>query len=232
MSYASRKVPGLKPLPTVPLNPAMMKTKLCLDMKPKLFALCLACTLLSPLLSAQTTDEAAQRAHLQVQEMQQVEDAWDTAIAKRDQFGLENVMSPQIIDIAATGDVTTRNQNVARLYAKDAVPASMTQTVVDVREFGPALRIVNGTYVMHWIPTIVSKSTPAVDEKGVFTHVFQSVNGRWLCVNSQRTVVAEQQNSGKKSQTKKSVADSMHLPPVYKGAAESATTPAPVTKPN
>jgi hypothetical protein len=171
------------------------------------------------------------RAQAEMNEMQQVEDAWSAAVTKRDQYGLENVLSVHLVDIAATGDVTTRNQDVAKLFVKDAVPASLKQTVVDVRTLGDGLRIVNGTYVMHWVaPAGSPPGTPsALDEKGVFSHVFQQVNGRWLCVNSQRTVVAEQTPMVKTRtsapRTKSNAAEPFHIPLIFKGP--QSTQPAP-----
>jgi hypothetical protein len=37
-----------------------------------------------------------------------------------------------------------------------------------------------------------------VDEKGVFTHVFERLRGGWVCVNSQRTAVRVDSNSRNK----------------------------------
>jgi hypothetical protein len=40
-----------------------------------------------------------------------------------------------------------------------------------------------------------------VDEKGVFTHVFERLRGGWVCVNSQRTSVREDSNAKPKKQS-------------------------------
>jgi hypothetical protein len=61
------------------------------------------------------------------QAFQQIEDRWSQAIAKRDQYALELVLSPELIDISAWGDQTTRNQQVAMLFEKDAAPLSLGQ---------------------------------------------------------------------------------------------------------
>jgi hypothetical protein len=151
-------------------------------------------------------------------------DGWSAAITNRDQYGLENVLSPHLVDIAATGDVTTRNQDVAKLFAKGGLPASMKQTVVDVRTLAENVKLVNGTYVMHWVAPAGSPAgtPPSVDEKGVFTHIFQLVNGRWVCVNSQRTVVAETEPVAKSKtatpRAKSSAPEPFHIPLIYKGA--------------
>ena len=176
------------------------------------------------------------RAEAVLREMQQVEDSWDGAITKRDQYALENVLSPQLVDVAATGDVTTRDQDVAKLFVKDALPASLKQTVLNVRTIGDNAKVVNGTYVMHWVAGSGAPSgTPAsIDEKGIFTQVFQLVNGRWICVNSQRTVVAEQAPTVKTKaaapRAKSNAAEPFHIPLIYKGAQpfpSTQSTPAP-----
>jgi hypothetical protein len=118
-------------------------------------------------------------------EMQAVEDRWDDAVTKRDQYGMELVLAPQYIGISAAGDVTTRNQQIAQLFAKTDLPESLEQKVVSVRFVGD-VAIVNGTYVM----TFKGEKAPFL-EKGIFSHVFEHVRTTWLCLNSQRTVVAE-----------------------------------------
>ena len=55
-------------------------------------------------------------------EMQQVEDHWSDAVTKRDQYGLELVLAPQFIGISASGDVTTRNQQIAHSSSKARGP--------------------------------------------------------------------------------------------------------------
>ena len=182
--------------------------------------------------------QTAVRDHAEIQQMQQVEDAWDAAVTKHDQYGLENVLSPQLVDIAATGDVTSRNQDVAKLFTKNGLPASLKQTVISVRTLSDKVKVVNGTYVMHWVaPPGSPAGTPAsVDEKGIFTHVFQLVGERWVCTNSQRTVVAEQEPTVKAKTTapraKSNAAEPFHVPLIYKGAqsqqpAPSTASPAP-----
>src|SRR5580658_7238461 len=69
-------------------------------------------------------------------EMQQVEDRWATAITKRDQYALELVLAPQYIGISASGDVVTRNQQIAHLFVKNSGPDSLEQKVISVRLVG------------------------------------------------------------------------------------------------
>src|ERR1700761_2767869 len=140
-------------------------------------------------------------------EMQQVEDRWATAITKRDQYALELVLAPQYIGISASGDVTTRNQQIAHLFVKNAGPDSLEQKVISVRFVGD-VAIVNGTYVMSW----KGEKGPVL-EKGIFSHVFEHVRDNWLCLNSQRTVVAEGEAPKEKTKAKRSEGESpFHIP--------------------
>src|ERR1700726_2580501 len=135
-------------------------------------------------------------------EMQQVEDRWADAVTKRDQYALELVLAPQFIGISASGDVTTRNQQIAHLFVKNAGPDSLQQKVVSVRFVGD-VAIVNGTYVMSW-----KGDKGPVLEKGIFSHVFEHVRDNWLCLNSQRTVVAEGEAPKEKPKAKRSEGES------------------------
>jgi ketosteroid isomerase-like protein len=121
---------------------------------------------------------------------QKLEDSWDTAINMRDQYGLELVLSPLFMDVAASGDITTRNQQVASLVAGDDKTMHLDQKVITVRLLGD-IAVANGTYLLHH-----KTATGQADEKGVFTHVFEKVRGGWVCINSQRTAV-KQETPGK-----------------------------------
>src|ERR1700742_1386148 len=145
----------------------------------------LSMSLLGAAAGAQQTPNATQ-APPAFREMQQVEDRWATAITKRDQYALELVLAPQYIGISASGDVVTRNQQIAHLFVKNAGPDSLEQKVISVRFVGD-VAIVNGTYVMSW-----KGDKGPVLEKGIFSHVFEHLHDNWLCLNSQRTVVAEE----------------------------------------
>jgi ketosteroid isomerase-like protein len=152
--------------------------------------------------------------------MQRMEDQWDDALAKKDQYALELVLSPQFIDISSTGEVTTRNQQIARLFLKDSSAApKLEQKVVTVRMFGD-ISLVNGTYSLQ-----KKENSALVEERGVFTHVYQRVRTNWQCINSQRTIVVEEDltkpKTAKKSSSKPATSPAelpMHVPLIYKGA--------------
>src|ERR1700760_2964936 len=162
----------------------------------------------------------------QIAEMQQVEDAWDAAVTKHDQYGLENVLAGQFVDISATGDVTTRNQQIAHLFVAGAVPVSLTQKVIGARVMGD-VAVVNGTYVMEW-PS--ASGQQKVAEKGVFTHVFRkNSGGNWQCINSQRTVVGTEEEKKKRAAapaSKSNAALPLHIPLIYKGPQSTQSAPA------
>lgn len=157
------------------------------------------------------------------QELQSVEDRWDDAVTKRDQYAMELVLAPEFIGISASGDVSTRKQQIAQIFVKDALPDSLQQKVINVR-FVDAVAIVNGTYTMSWR----AEKGPVL-EKGIFSQVFQHVPTGWQCLNSQRTVVADEvtgQARAKAKPAKKSDAElPMHVPLVYKGPESTQTVP-------
>jgi ketosteroid isomerase-like protein len=131
----------------------------------------------------------------EVREFQKIEDAWSNAVNVRDQYGLELVMSPLFVDVSAAGDITTRNQQVAMVIAGEDKTIHLEQRVITVRMLGD-IAVANGTYALHH-----KAGSAQVDEKGIFTHVFERVHGGWLCINSQRTVVHTDSNAKPKKQS-------------------------------
>ncbi len=135
---------------------------------------------------------SAQQAHgkqtvplSELQRFQKIENQWSEAISNRDQYALELVLSPEMIDISASGELTTRNQQIAMLLRKGAGPVSLNQRVANARPFGD-MTVVIGTYVEQ-----VQLNNRQVEQKGLFTHVFRHVRDSWLCVSAQRTAVLE-----------------------------------------
>jgi hypothetical protein len=158
-----------------------------------------------------------------IQEMQAVENRWSNAVNKRDQYSLELVLSPEFIGISSNGEVTTRNQQVSRLFVKDALPVFMEQKVINARIIND-VAIVNGTYDLQW-----KLADGITEEKGVYSDVFEHSRGRWLCVNAQQTAIAQKpkqaakQEEGSKDKTGKSD-HSFHIPLWHK-SKDSQSTP-------
>jgi ketosteroid isomerase-like protein len=146
----------------------------------------------------------------EIAQFQKIEDNWSDAINRRDQYGLELVLSPLFVDVSASGDVTTRNQQVVQVINNEDKTVSLTQKVITVRMLGD-IAVANGTYTLHH----KVNNTP-VDEKGVFTHVFERVHSGWLCINSQRTVL-RQDNSPKPKHAPATTAEPFHIPLFSKG---------------
>ena len=119
------------------------------------------------------------------QTFQQIEDRWSEAINKRDQYVLELVLSPELIDISATGTVTTRDQQIAMLLQRRTEPLLLDHRVVNVRSVGE-IAIVIGNYVEQ--PRAKEK---LVRRSGMFTHVYRKSRGRWSCINAQRTAIGD-----------------------------------------
>jgi ketosteroid isomerase-like protein len=147
----------------------------------------------------------------EVAQFQKIEDAWSSAVNRRDQYALELVLSPLFVDVSAQGDVTTLNQQVAQVISDQDKSLHLEQKVITVRMLGD-IAVANGTY------TLQHKAGSAeTNEKGVFTHVFERVHGGWMCVNSQRTVLREENSKQKRQSTTDSP---FHIPFLMKGDKE------------
>ena len=131
----------------------------------------------------------------EIREFQKIEDSWSDAVNQRDQYAIELVLSPLFVDVSATGDVTTRNQQVATLITGEDKTTHLDQRVITVRMLGD-IAVANGTYTLHH-----KVNSSEANEKGVFTHVFERVHGGWLCINSQRTTLREESNAKQKRQS-------------------------------
>lgn len=140
------------------------------------------------LVSADVTSDVSP----EIKQFQKIEDTWSNAINSRDQYSLELVLSPLFVDVSASGDITTRNQQLAQLITGEDKTMHLEQKVITVRLLGDTA-VANGTYLFH-------HKAPAgqVDERGVFTHVFERMRGGWVCVNSQRTLLREDTPGKKK----------------------------------
>jgi len=157
----------------------------------------------------------------EIRDLQKVEDSWSSALNQRDQYGLELVLSPLFVNVSATGEVTTRNQQVAGLLNESDKTAATDMHVVTVRMLGD-VAVANGTY------SFTHKGASGqMEEKGVFTHVFQRQHGNWVCLNAQRTLLREEA-PGKAAKTKaKSQSKAelpFHIPLFSKGDKSSGPT--------
>jgi ketosteroid isomerase-like protein len=142
----------------------------------------------------------------EIRDFQKIEDTWTGALNQRDQYSLELVLSPLFVDISATGDITTRNQQLAQLITGEDKNMHMEQRVITVRMMGD-VAVANGTYELHH-----KAGSAQVDEKGVFTHVFERMRGGWVCVNSQRTVLREDSPNAKAKKKQSEAELPFHIP--------------------
>jgi hypothetical protein len=131
----------------------------------------------------------------ELREFQKIEDSWSNALNVRDQYSLELVLSPLFVDVSASGDITTRNQQLASLITGEDKTVHLDQRVITVRMLGD-IAVANGTYLLHH-----KVNSAEVNEKGVFTHVFERLRGGWVCINSQRTVLREDSTAKPKKQS-------------------------------
>ena len=138
---------------------------------------------------------ATSTASPEIKEFQKIEDSWSIAVNNRDQYGLELVLSSLFVDVSASGDITTRNQQVAMVITGEDKTLHMDQRVITVRMLGD-IAVANGTYDLHH-----KLNSAEANEKGIFTQVFERSHGNWLCINSQRTVLREDSTVKQKKQS-------------------------------
>lgn len=157
----------------------------------------------------------------EIRDLQKVEDSWTNALNRRDQYGLELVLSPLFINVAANGDITTRNQQIVGLINQDDKNASTDLHVITVRMLGD-VAVANGTYsYTHKL------NGTEVTEKGIFTHVFQRQHGNWVCLNAQRTVLRQDSPNKAKAAKTKTKSDAelpFHIPLFSKDKSTGPTT--------
>ena len=160
-----------------------------------------------------------------VVQFQGLEDKWSVALAQKDQFALENLLLPGMVNISAGAEISTRNQLIANTLAGLPEPlVSVEQKVVNVRVVSD-VAVVEGTYVLR-----LKEGDRVRDERGVFTHVWERARNTWGCVSAQRTAVVDQvegrgatRASARDTQgQKKSSAEApFHIPLIYKGAQKA-----------
>ncbi|HEY1807875.1 MAG TPA: nuclear transport factor 2 family protein [Acidobacteriaceae bacterium] len=179
-----------------------------------LSAVCLCMLASSMALRAQQAESVVpgQPVPPEVKEFQGYEDQWSNAVVKNDQYTLEFLLSPVFVNISATGDVTTRNQQIALLFDKDDEPISLEQRVVSVRTFGNTA-VVSGTYVAKW-----RTNGNVREERGIFTHVYDHDRSHWACVNAQRTAVVDLKPGKQRASKKSDASEPFHIPLFFKGA--------------
>ena len=156
----------------------------------KIAAACFAFLLSTGALLAQNAQPPVTSAATpELSQFQKLEEIWSSAINTRDQYSMELVLSPLFVDVAASGEISTRNQLVAQLITLEDKSLRIDQKAITVRMLGD-IAVVNGTYSLHH-----KAGSAEVDDKGVFTHVFQRTKAGWLCINSQRTTLREDSNA-------------------------------------
>jgi ketosteroid isomerase-like protein len=145
--------------------------------------------------SGSTPSDATSTQSPEIREFQKIENSWADSVNQHDQYGMELVLSPLFVDVSASGDITTRNQQVALVITGEDKTIHLDQRVITVRMLGD-VAVANGTYTLHH-----KGNSGPVDEKGIFTHVYERTHGGWLCINSQRTVLREESNAKAKKQS-------------------------------
>jgi ketosteroid isomerase-like protein len=141
-----------------------------------------------PALRAQTSETDSP----EIAKIREIETNWAAALVKKDQFALDLALAPTYVDISATGDVSTKNQQIARLFAENYAVLGYNETITSIRVLGD-IAIAQGTYTLRrkW-------ASDVQEDRGIFTHIYQRNRATWQCINGQRTIVKEQVGPPKK----------------------------------
>jgi ketosteroid isomerase-like protein len=130
----------------------------------------------------------------EIAKVRTIESNWANALVKKDQYALDLALSPNYVDISATGEVTTKDQQIARLFSQNYPLTAYNETITSIRVLGDTA-IAQGTY------TLRRKWGDAMQEdRGIFTHVYQRTRTSWQCINGQRTIVREQVAAPRKTE--------------------------------
>lgn len=172
-------------------------------MKTRKIPVCLAAALViaaaaavSPIAHAQQDTQQTS----QVAAFQKLEDQWSASLAKQDQFTLETILAPGFVNISSSGDITTRDQQVAAMFETGEPRVQTVEQKVENVRVIEDVAIVDGTYAETTKLNGIRRS-----EQGVFTHIYQRLHGTWMCVQSQRSAFPPQANTQKRSRKKKSL---------------------------
>jgi ketosteroid isomerase-like protein len=157
-----------------------------------LFAASLVVVSVLPALHAQTaaTDSP------EVARIRAIESSWAEALVKKDQYALDLALAPTYVDISASGAVTTKNQQIAKLFLPNYEVFGYNETITSIRVLGD-IAIAQGTYTLRR-----KFGNDVQEDRGIFTHVYQRDRERWQCINGQRTIVREEVGPPRKEERK------------------------------
>ena len=121
------------------------------------------------------------------QELVSIERDWCTALMRRDVTLLNRILAGEYIGVSSRGVVSTKAQEIVNLKGPDSIDTCVDRNV-KVRVYGEAAVVTgvatrSGTY----------QGVPFKNRRGVWTDTFVKKDGRWQCVASHGTLVAEQQ---------------------------------------
>src|SRR5208337_22171 len=66
----------------------------------------------------------------EIAQFKKLEDNWSDAVNRHDQYGLELVLSPLFVDVSASGNITTRNQQLVQVMTGEDKTLYLTQKVI------------------------------------------------------------------------------------------------------
>ena len=72
----------------------------------------------------------------EIHQFQTIEDKWSTAENQHDQYGLDLVLSPLLVNVGEKGNITTHDQQIVQAITNEDKMFYLAQKVVAVRMLG------------------------------------------------------------------------------------------------
>jgi ketosteroid isomerase-like protein len=114
-----------------------------------------------------------------------LETAWNHAEQNKDVAALDQLMASTLVYIDYDGSLQTKAQYLAEAKSETLHPEQITNDEMTAHMYGDAA-VVTGIYREKGI----SKGKP-YSRRGRFTDTWVKVNGTWLCVASQSTLMSK-----------------------------------------
>lgn len=148
---------------------------------------CLVLLLGSVLLNVGAPAAVAQQNSAETQ-LLQIERDWCAANLKKDAAALDRILAADASLIGLRGRMQNKSEALADLKDTTSSVTACSDTNMKVRVYGDTAIVTgegtrSGTF----------KGTPFKDRRALWTDVFVKKDGRWQCVATQSTLIADQQ---------------------------------------
>ena len=111
---------------------------------------------------------------------------WSTAILKKDAVILERIWAPDFVDVAPSGERSTKADGIAALKTGKGQPNLSELTSIDVRVYGGGTVAVD---IGDYHEAGKDKDGKPYDRRSRFTNVWVLQDGNWRCVSAHASVL-------------------------------------------